>query len=222
MMDPERLKHTDRRVLSPIDMSLWDQARWQGILVACHPDVGVPPILALGFENGQAGQAIFRAWKERWGNEDKDEMLRVALITGLSRRNPAEYAVVVGPNLQQLGENNKKVILPVSRIQRMSPDTSTNLDNFLAAYKKVGAFLLAPAQLTKDVTNPQMPFVQLAIGKRNLDLRQAWQIGENDPDLLALVGYDEPLIPAGVTDPPVNGALAQIRNMSRGRNRSYG
>ena len=217
MMDPERLKHTDRRVLSPIDIPLWDRARWQGILVACHPDVGVPPILAILFEDGQAGQAIFRAWKERWGNEDTDEMLRVAIITGLSKRNPAEYAVVVGPNLQQLGENNKKVILPVSRIHRMSPDTSTNLDNFLAAYKKAGAFLLAPAQLTKDVANPQMPFVQLALGKRHLNLRQAWQIGENDPDLFALVGYNEPLIPAGVTDPPVNKALLQIRNMRRRR-----
>ena len=220
MMDTERLKHTDRRVLSPIDKPLWDRAQWRGILVACRPDV--PPILAILFEDGQAGQAIFRAWKERWSNEDKDEMLRVAIITGLSKRNPAEYAVVVGPNLQQLVENNKKVILPVSRIHRMSPDTSTNLDNFLAAYKKAGAFLLAPAQLTKDIANPQMPFVQLSIGKRHLDLRQAWQIGENDPDLFALVGYNEPFIPAGVTDPPVNKALLQIRNMRRGRNYSHG
>ena len=211
MRDTERLKHTDRRVLSPIDIPLWDRARWRGTLVACHPDVGVPPILAIGFEDGQAGQAIFRAWKERWGNEDKDEMLRVAIITGLSKRNPAEYAVVVGPNLQQMGENNKKVVMFVSRIQRMSPDTSKNLDNFLAAYKEAGAFLLAPAQLTRDITNPQMPFVQLAIGKRQLDLRQAWQIGENDPDGIALAEDDEPIIPAGVTDPPVKKAMIRRR-----------
>ena len=215
MMDTERLKHTDRRVLSPIDIPLWDRARWRGTLVACRPDV--PPILALAFEDGQVGQAIFRAWKERWGNEDKDEALRVAIITGLSKRNPAEYAVVVGPNLPQMGENNKKVVVSVSRIQRMSPDTSTNLDNFLAAYKKAGAFLLAPAQLTKDITNPQMPFVQLAIGKRQLDLRQAWQISEDDLDLIVFTDDDEPLIPAGVTDPPVNKALVRRRNISRRR-----
>ena len=215
MIDAEQLKHTDRRVLSPIDIPLWDRARWRGTLVACRPNV--PPILALAFEDGQAGQAIFRAWKERWGNEDRDEMLRVAIITGLSKRNPAEYAVVVGPNLQHLGENNEKVVMSVSRIQRMSPRTSKNLDNFLAAYKKAGAFLLAPAQLTKDITSPQMPFVQLAIGKRQLDLRQAWQISEDDLDLVVLDDDDEPLIPAGVTDPPVNRALLRIRNMSRER-----
>ena len=215
MMDTERLKHTDRRVLSPIDTPLWDRAGWRGTLVAGRPDI--PPILAIAFEDGQVGQAIFRAWKERWGDVDKDEAIRVAIITGLSKRNPAEYAVVVGPNLSQMGENNKKVVMSVSRIQRMSPNTSTSLDNFLADYKKAGAFLLAPAQLTKDITNPQMPFVQLAIGKRQLDLRQAWQISEDDLDLLVLDGDDEPLIPAGVTDPPVNKALVRRQNMSRRR-----
>ena len=220
MMNAERLKHTDRRVLSPIDTPLWDRARWGGTLIACRPDI--PPILALAFKDGQAGQAIFQAWKERWGNVDKDEILRVAIITGLSKRNPAEYAVVVGPNLQQMGENNKKVVMFVSRIQRMSPDTSKNLDHFIAAYKRAGVFLLAPAQLTKDITNPQRPFIQLSIGKRQLALRQAWQIGENDPDLVVLDDDDEPLIPAGVTDPPVNKALVRRRNMGRGRNYSHG
>ena len=211
MRDTERLKHTDRQVLSPIDIPLWDRARWRGTLVACLPDVGVPPILAIGFEDGQAGQAIFRTWKERWGNEDKDEMLRVAIITGLSKQNPAEYAVVIGPNLQPMGENNKKVVMSVSRIHRMTPNTSENLDHFLAAYKEAGAFLLAPAQIPKDITNPQMPFVELSIGKRQLDLRQAWQIGENDLDILALAEDDEPIIPVGVTDPPVKKALIRRR-----------
>ena len=220
MMDTERLKHTDRRVLSPIDTPLWEQAKWRGILFVCPPDE--PPIFAIGFEDGQVGQAIFRAWKERWGNEDKDEMLRVTIITGLSKRNPAEYAFVLGPNLQQMGENNKKVVMSVSRIHRLSPGVSTNLDNFLAAYKKVGAFLLAPAQFPKDITSQQEPFVQLAISKRKLDLRQAWQIDENDPDLGVLFDDDEPFIPAGVTDPPVNRALVQIRNMSHRRNCSHG
>ena len=215
MRDPERLKHTDRRVLSPIDIPLWDQAKWRGVLFVYPPNV--TPILAIGFEDGQAGQAIFRSWKERLGDEDKDEAIRVAIITGLSKWNPAEYAFVVGPNLQQMRENNKKVVMSVSRIHRLSPKTSTNLDNFLAAYKKAGAFFLAPVQFPKDVMSPQEPFVQFAIGKRHLDLRPAWQIGENDPDFFVLAEDDEPLIPAGVTDPPVNKALTQIRNMSRGR-----
>ena len=215
LMAKERLKHTDRRILSLIDVPLWDQAKWRGTLFACFP--GKLPILAIVFENEQAGQAIFRAWKGRWGNEDKDEAIRLAIITGLSKRNPAEYAVVVGPNFQQMAENEKKLATYVFRINRMSPTTSTNLDNFITAYEKAGVFLLAPAQLSANITIPRMPFVQFALTKRRLALREAWQIGENDPDISALDDNDEPIIPAGVTDPPVNKALMRRRNMSRDR-----
>ena len=215
LIDKERLKHTDRRILSPIDIPLWNQAEWRGTLFTWFPKA--PPMLAILFEDGQAGQAIFRTWKERWGDEDKDEALRVAIITGLSKRNPAKYAVIVGPSLRQMTKDDKKVVTYVSRINLMSPTTSTNLDNFISAYKKAGVFLLAPAQLSAGSTNPRMPFVQLAIAKRQLDIRQAWQIGENDPDISVLADADEPVIPAWVTDPPVNKALTRIRSMSRER-----
>jgi len=58
-----------------------------------------------------------------------------------------------------------------------------------------------------------MPSPQLAIVKRQLDIREAWQIGENDPDRAALLEDDDPIIPPGVSDPPVNKTLASIRTM---------
>jgi hypothetical protein len=83
----------------------------------------------------------------------------------------------------------------------MVPTSSANLNNFIAAYRRVGGFLLAPAQM--DTRAPK-PFIELAITKRHLHIREAWQIGENDPDASALHEDDEPIIPAGVSDPPVN------------------
>ena len=217
LIDRERLKHTDRRVLSPIDAPLWDQAQWRGTLFACYP--GKPPILAIAFEDGEAGKAIFRAWKDRWGDVDKEDALRVAIITGLSKQNPAEYTVVVGPNLRHMAEDQNKVFLSVSRINRMSPNTSTNLNNFVEAYKKMKKFFLAPAQISASGEILEMPPDQFLISKRQLYIREAWQIGENDPDISALRKDDEPIIPAGVTDPPINKALRQIRSFRQTRNR---
>lgn len=57
-----------------------------------------------------------------------------------------------------------------------------------------------------------MPSAQFALAKRQLDIREAWQIGENDPDLVALDEDDDPIVPEGVTDPPVNKALMQKRS----------
>ncbi len=206
LIDRARLKHADRHILSPIDIPLWDRAKWRATLFAWHPQA--LPMLALAFEDGQAGEAIFRAWRERWGNEDNDDALRLAIITGLSKQNPAEYAVVVGPNLRHAKNHEGKTFVFVSRINRMTPTSTANLDAFIVAYRRAGAFLLAPAQLG---TGAPTPFVQLAITKRHLHIRQAWEIGENDPDASVLHDDDEPIIPAAVTDPPVNKALAQIR-----------
>ena len=217
LTDKKQLKHTDRRVLSPIDAPLWDRAQWRGTLFTWFPDM--PPILAIGFEDGEAGKAIFRAWKDRWGDVDEEDTLRVAIITGLSKQNPADYAVVIGPSLRHAVKDKKKLVTFVSRINRMSPHTSTNLDNFLIAYKKMGNFLLAPAWVNASGVVLEIPSPQYAIAKRQLDIREAWEIGENDPDLVALQEDDDPIVPAGVNDPPVNKALMKKRSFGQAQNR---
>ena len=216
LIDLESLKHTDRHIMSPIDVPLWDRAKWRATLFAWPPDE--VPMLALAFEDGQTGQTIFRAWREKWGNEDRDDALRLTIVKGLSKLKPAEYAVVLGPNLNHINGHEKKEFIFVSRINRMTPTNTINLDTFIAAYQKVGAFLLAPAQFVG--TGIPTPFVQLAIGKRHLHVRQAWQIGVNDPDASVLQDDDEPIIPVGVIDPPVRGALEWIRAFRQG-NRSW-
>lgn len=81
----------------------------------------------------------------------------------------------------------------------MTPTSSVNLDRFTAAYQKAGMFLLAPAKMMGASVSE--PFMELRIAKRNIHIREAWQIGKNDPDIVALCKDDEPIIPAGVTAP---------------------
>jgi hypothetical protein len=66
LSDRTRLKHTERVVLSPIDVALWNCAKWRGI--AFGEVEGAPPLLGIMFENGKLGQAIFETWRERWGD----------------------------------------------------------------------------------------------------------------------------------------------------------
>jgi hypothetical protein len=212
LMDRSRLKHSDRLILSPVDLPLWDRAKWRATMFGWYP--GTVPFLALVFENGKAGQDIFRAWLERWGQEDKDEALRLAIIRGLSGQRPAEYAVVVGPSLRGSDGQKGKTVMYVSRINRMTPTTTTNLDTFITEYQKAGAFLLAPAEMGPDGPNP---FLDFSIGKRSLEIRQAWEIGENDPDISALDDDDQPIIPVDIADPPVVRALERIREIRRRR-----
>jgi hypothetical protein len=205
LIDKSRLKHTERRIISPIDIALWDRAKWCGTVFGTAE--GTPPLLGITFENGQVGQAIFRAWRDRWGKEDVDDALRVAIITGLSSQNPAHYAVMIGPNLNKLMDSCGQAITTVSRINRMQPASPTNLDRFLDAYREFGGYILCPAQMG----SPPIFLHSIYLAKRHLEIRQAWQICENDPDAMALQDDDDPIIPSTVQDPPVRKALEQMR-----------
>ena len=175
--------------------------QWRANLFIGGPDE--PPLFALGFEDIEAGQAIFRSWKERWDSEDQDKMIRVAIITGLSKRNPAGYAVSIGPNLPHMANHQKKIIVTLPKVLRVpspSTATATSLDDFVRAYKEAGRFFLAPVWLETNGKTVCKSSVQLAIVKRQLDIREAWQIGDNDPDIFVLNEDDDPIIPAGVTE----------------------
>ena len=204
-----QLKHTDRRVLSPIDIPLWNQAEWQGTVFGLYPNK--LPILGIMFKDAQAGQKIFHGWKEKWGEEDKENMIRLAIITKLSEKRPTDYAVILGANPNML-ISNKKVQMLVSRVNRMKSNNLTNLNSFLSDYRKAGFFLLAPAQMGEK--EPSL-FMRLAIKKRQLNVREAWQIGENDPDVCALKISDKPIVPPEVDDPPIRAALTQMRSWEK-------
>jgi hypothetical protein len=59
LLDVEKLKHRDRRVISLINIPLWDKAGWKGAGYVQHYDARVPPLLAFLFKDREAGRQIF-------------------------------------------------------------------------------------------------------------------------------------------------------------------
>lgn len=211
--DHEKLKHTDRSVVSPIDVKLWDKAKWSGTFFLTSP--GVIPFLGFAFVDGEAGQAIFKRWHDTIGDEDIEDVIRISIIRGITKQNPAEYAVLVGPNLQRLFNNVNKLVMGISRILRMKPTSTTNLDRFISDYEKAGTFMLVPASIDSVMESPSLITNSIAIQKHEICIRDAWQIGVNDPDLSAFHENDEPILPAGLEDPPILEALAHKRSNRR-------
>jgi hypothetical protein len=209
--------HSRVRVTSIIDLPLWDRARWSGTGVAVIGDQ--PPILALSFQDIKAGIKIFEGWQARFGTVDEEEAIRIAIIQGLSHCDPTGYAVTVGRNVDAIHRENPDAILTMlSRINRMEKASPENLMNFLVAYHRHGSYRLVPMQMTTKVTQDAFRF-ELAITKRKLEVRRAWQIGPDDPDMSALRDNDDPIIPSDIDDPPVREALARIREF-RARQRA--
>jgi hypothetical protein len=207
------LKHSDFQVLSPINMALWDKAQWRGMGFSVYP--GNPPIpgLTLMFEDIESGLKIFRGWRKRLGDLDRDEWIGITLITGIDDDHPSYYRVAIGVNEDYIRHRlpSKERFTMVYRMQDMTPPDSTNLERFLEFYNRAGRYRLSPGLLTAAQSMP--PFARdLFIDKIQLRNIPAWQIGLNDPACAALGGIEKPLIPTGVEDPPILKVLERFFN----------
>ncbi|PLK22350.1 hypothetical protein C0V72_15400 [Porphyrobacter sp. TH134] len=206
---PEEMKHTDRTVLSPIQMDLWNKAGWYGTAFMIHPQ-WPGPLLALHFRDADAARRIFEDWRERWGRVGSDENVRLSIVTGVSKREPFAYSMHVGPVFRTSLVEKGKTFLSLSRYMRLNPTTPDNLNNFLAAYDQAGEFGLAPA-ITPVGQKFPVPLYDLIQPRRRLEVRPAWTIEDHDPDLSVLQDDDDPFIPEDQIDPPVRRAMARIK-----------
>lgn len=208
LLDVEGARHDGITVESVIDIKEWDKAKWNAILYLVHPSEP-PPVLALGFRNIESGRNIFRGWKNQFGDTDKEEIIRISIVKGIATDAPLDYGLSVTTNFDALKRLSPKAqIVFVSRNHRMTPTSSENLDRFIASYKRFGYYLLAPAKMDSD---PISDINQFGIRKTKIELREAWQIGDHDQDMMLLDVDSRPLIPSGVVDPPVLKALARLK-----------
>ncbi len=214
LMDTSERKHTERQVLSPINIPVWDKAGWGGTVYGWSEFE--PPLMGLMFRNMEAATWIFADWISRFGQADKGDDLRIAIITGISKVNPTDYVVTIGPNSEHIERSAgaSKTFSLVSRINRMSPETTHNLDGFLREFDKFGAFYLMPVKM--PATQGEVPNLESKqfLLKGHIHVRPAWQIGEHDSDIVTLDVDEDPVIPEGVTDAPVLKAMARKRDRS--------
>lgn len=175
--------HRDLGVRSVIDVHLWDQAGWTGTAFA-HWGPPYPPAVALMFTNEDAARNIFTRWRERFGQVDKQEEIYVAIVRGISTDHPAHYRLLITSRLLPKDENQKgKTFMMASRIQTMHAESDVNLSRFLDIYSRARAYLLLPAILREG--KPGF-LADLAILKRDLNVKAVSEVNENDPEVMAM------------------------------------
>lgn len=174
--------HRDVKVLSVIDVHLWNRAEWTGAAYGvAHPKA--PPFMALMFKNRDAAAKIFERWRERFGSADIEEEIRIGIVRHFSTEHPAHYGMIISsePPKDSL---DSRVAMMASRSLTMEPTNDISLRTFLDLYEKAGAYLLMPALLTPGQT-PQ--FIDgLCILKRNLHVKMAVDVGPHDAENLFL------------------------------------
>ncbi len=173
-----------------IDIELWNKAGWKGVAYIHDYENKVPPYMALLFSDKEIGKKIFEGWRNRLGEFDSYNELRISIVEGDVEGEPFGYYVHIGTYMDNfithLKESDPKSIfdlfMMVSRIHRMNPDkSSNNLKLFKEKFKLFNSFLLIPAFMTND--NKIELMKKMSILKRNIEFRNFSDIkSENDPD----------------------------------------
>lgn len=81
------------KIKNLFDQRLWEAAQWREVAFLLTPDLDQPGGLALGFENFAAGLKIFTNWRNRLGESDTRELLRVAILHGTTPAHENGYTV---------------------------------------------------------------------------------------------------------------------------------
>jgi hypothetical protein len=211
--NPERISHGKRRIYSVINVDLWNSAGWRGVASGLfRPSL---PFLGFMFTGGEIAIRIFEEWRAEYGMIDINEDVRVTLINGINRKEPSSYRAIIGSGAASRLDVNSDVgeFFTITRMQTMESSDPKNIRVFLEAYRKAGKYILLPVVLREG--RPPDVLARYGLLKRELIVREAWTIGENDPDMMGLSDEDEPIVPAGIDNPPVEKALARRREMSR-------
>lgn len=200
-----RAKHTDIQVISVIRDALWDQAKWLGVGYMVMPNREAQPILGILFENIEAGKKIFAAWRKKFGERDQNEEIRITIVKGIDRNNPYHYKVGIGSNIKafekERDKGSSRFFSASTRIHVMTPQSFQNLDNFKLAYDCFGSYFFAPGSMGKD----GLPNVisDLALVKKEINFKEAWEIRPNSIDSVLVSPEDRPIIPPDIENPPI-------------------
>ena len=138
--------------------------------------------MALLFENEAAARKIFERWRERFGSVDANEELTVSIIRNLPQASPHHYCIQFSSSLSEAGMKSSRPVFMATRSMTMEPGDGANLENFLNSYRQFKIFNLIPAVLASP---PQFLF-ELGILKKNLTVKSASEIRENDVEWVAL------------------------------------
>jgi len=208
-------RHDENKVISIIQDKLWDEAKWNGFGPFYAPGIGYG--IFLSFVNGNPAKSIFENWITRFGKEDTKDIIKVTIIKGVNKENPYWYKVHITANMVALASDSKERYFNVTaRFHLMTPDNPENMHRIEQIIRSGQKILFCPAQMTPDGRDIE-PFFDKAIVKLKIDIKNAWELGLNDPAGVAILNDDNPIIPSGVNNAPV---LEIIKKKKRNKARN--
>jgi hypothetical protein len=145
------------------------------------------------FGNKGPALKIIQGLKEDLTTEDSNDRLRVTIIRGIDRANPHYYRIVLTSNMTGL-KSGAKFFAITSKSITMTASSDLNLDGFLRAFERFGAFFIAAGSIEDENIGQPEIFFEHMILKKQLIVKWARNIGVNDQDAIGIFSTDDPML----------------------------
>lgn len=189
--------HTEQRGVQTFSISStmewWDKAGWTGMCFMHDQWFASPPIVGLAFKNLEAGKRIIHEWKEKMAKGQSSVELH--LIRGIDKQHPSWYRACVTPEIPLDHITEGQYIAVMCRKHTMTPNDTSNLDNFERVYSQFGNCQLVAVAIDDQMhVNMNIDFSE-AIELKKVIITDAWKVSAREPTRNALEWDDDPIIP---------------------------
>ena len=213
--DFAKISNANMYTSSIINISVWNQAQWKGVMFMAYIGHYQPPILSFVFGTDR-GKAIWEDWHRLIGDYDVDGQIGIRIIKGIDREHPNWYRVAIGPSSfsSKAVEDMFIVSLPV-RVHTMQPSSDANLKMFETELRKHQDFFLCPAHMSDGMTEPSVYIESgIKIKRESIIICNASDILENDfLSVSAIMPNDDPIIPKGKENSPIVEILRRKKSL---------
>lgn len=181
------------KTYSIINVPLWDKAQWAGMMYTCffYP---FPPIMGFVFKDDKVGEQIFEQWIQEIGVTDKENIIKISIIKGISVDNPYIYRIAVSYNEELLIKNAPSIEMsfctPI-RSHTMEVINPQNLNDFITEYNKYKRYFICAVH--NENSNHKLSDKKISLTK--LNIVNAWEIGVNDLLSACIFPNDKIIIP---------------------------
>lgn len=182
LREKERKTDVGMFVTGFIDFEKWDKAVWGGMAYFMDMTGHEPPVLGLQFQNRSAAEEIFKSWRERLGDIDEFNELRISIVEGDIPGEENGYSIVISTNVENVYKRAetrgidlpKSLVMTTCRMHRMNPKPESNyLEVFKEHYKRFGSYFLVPVVMKGE---DMVRGMGLKLHKREINLRQVSEI----------------------------------------------
>lgn len=196
------------KLVTVVHYSLWERAGQGGIGFSI--DLNSPPSIILIFDNGEIAKRIFSRWHAELGETDPKERLRLTITKGINVERPHWYRLTISANLLP-SEKIEYFHGQFYRTWTVKSSDGDSLGCFLNQYYGFAEFLLVPGE--RQTSGNVELFQDHMMRLKRLHVRDAYEIGPDDPDILSLAPDDCPVIPSNMRIAPVTEALHRLNEL---------